>query len=206
MDKKVSITFKVVGDKMLVDTNTFSKLSLKERNLVMKQGVGKVVVFVDTFMSFYSSEAILNRMAQGKDITLDLNFHGITITDEEKSVIRGISNLMRRIKEEIKVNYPWETLTESDHRRIKDIKLNKTNIRRGEYSIGNKLAEKVWNRASRYWAGYTQNPPSFRSPVSGYYNKEIMVEQNSVKIGCQTITRAEVEYVARERGWALPTS
>lgn len=67
------------------------------------------------------------------------------------------------------------------------------------------VAKRLWGKLKPYWEKYNTNPNTLGSwgTSIGYQGgqHEIRVYAQSVKIGCQSFPRAEVERIAAERGW-----
>jgi hypothetical protein len=94
---------------------------------------------------------------------------------------------------------------------------------RGSYKIKLSTLEKIWTRASRRWAKHWSDSAvntkgkrkSWVTTKKPYINGEdiafgqegryIKYYANSVNIGCQSISRYELEQFALSQGWAFPS-
>jgi hypothetical protein len=85
------------------------------------------------------------------------------------------------------------------------LSLKKTSIFRGSYQIGYKTAKKVWEHARDYWKSVDQGKqfaaPNLYISASGYHNKNVVVFNDRIEIGCQRIERWVVEQLAVNQGW-----
>jgi hypothetical protein len=78
------------------------------------------------------------------------------------------------------------------------IECGKDRIKRSGHFVGKAVAKRIWEKASKFWSG---GPAPASNDVAtdgyGYGNRRASYSREAVTIGCQTISRAEVEYIAR---------
>lgn len=172
---------------------------------------GKTVIMVDSATAFFSNKNLLKTMEDPEsiaDFSVILEHHGVQLSAEEFDMLVSYHALKQRIKDIIQSQIPsypfadvpddWSAETHLTFLKHSIRRTNDTN-----YSIGVKILESIWKRASAYWAGHSKNTSIGTIRASGYY-REGTILADAVKIGCQQIRRYEIEQVALKLGWAFP--
>lgn len=193
--KRPSEVFKKLSSVFLINSAAFSKASPAEQTAALTQNTGLPVLFVPSFASFSSARTIRDKLLSGVDVSTELEFNGIVLTDAEQRAVREFLPVLTKIGA-LKSGYPW----------VEEINISATihcgvaAVHRGDYQVGIKTAENIWKRASKFWGGGSKAIPHSISAGS-YSSRTVTYSNDDVKIGCQTVTRGELEAVAREYGW-----
>jgi hypothetical protein len=197
--EKPSNLFRVLSTAIIINSQAFAKASPTEQTATMTQAVGKTVLFVENFYTLTNPALIRDKLLKGEDVSTELEFNGLELTSEELSMLSRVRPILDKIAN-IGPSYPWTV--EADEATKNDYQFGSQSIKRKSqgYTIGYKVAEKLWNRASRYWSG-SQKPQTHYENAGGYHSKPVVYNLDSIQIGCQTIPRSAVEYIARVRGW-----
>lgn len=196
-DKEAKYVRRLTGV-TLISSMEFAKLSAKDQTAVFADAAGQTIEVVHDFNSYRDRKAIRDKLLSGKDATRELEFNGIILSPEELVALRAVKSLLARV-EGLGPIYVWgpEPVGQVN------ITFETNRIRRGGHTIAIAKAKTVWARASRFWSGGPK-PSTIYTAVDGvsYSNKELRIAANEIQIGCQAISRAEVEYIARHYGWA----
>lgn len=192
--KKLSAVF-------LVSTAGFASLSAKDQTAVMAQTGGLPIEFVPDFRELNNRRSLRDKLLAGHNVSRELEFNDIELNDEERRVLTLIQPVLEKIGGGATA-YPW--LPDEDFKSTITFGNNYSTavIRRNGHYVGLKAAKTIWMRASAFWAG-GEKPKSGKAAADGHYtaNKTVEITATGVSIGCQTMTRAEVEYIAREKKW-----
>jgi hypothetical protein len=174
------------------------------------------VIVVDKLSTFFSKtnfESLMHRASVEKDWALKLRAigekRGFAISVDTMNAIANFANLKRELIGELfqinsAIGSSYELADVPKNWNIETaFKFNKTTVSNGNYSIGYKTAEKIWNIVSPIWAGSVL--PTKRQYVTiGSYSRHLEIHKDQVGIGCQTVKRFEVEQIALKMGWAFP--
>lgn len=188
----------------VVSSQEFAKLSPVKQTEVLASASGKPIVFVENFVKLRDKRSLVERLLKGEDVSMELEFNEIELTEEESAALGKVQPVIERIRGK-KGDYPWIARSESEEQRCKRMTLGTVRITRDGYSAGVATTEKIWRTASAYWAALA-NDPNVASPTgvrqsfSGY-TKTPVYRPKHVDVGCQTISRYELEYIAEYYGW-----
>lgn len=212
MAKKVPTTVsKVTADKpsnlfrrlsavLLINTAEFAKAAPTTQTKTIAAADGLPVEFVADFLDLGNKRIIRDKLLSGKDVSRELEFNGVKLDAEELQALDLIKPVLAKI-EAIGPSYPW--LPVVDHSAtIKFTGTDKRTINRNGHTLSRSVAEMIWKKASRFWSGGGR-PASYdvRTDGYGYANKTASFTATHVSIGCQTIERSEVEFIARHYGF-----
>jgi hypothetical protein len=75
-----------------------------------------------------------------------------------------------------------------------------THVSNGGYEMTHKQAETVWKRCRRVWESQDTKQAEGNISLNGYGTRHINVQAQSVGVGCQTLTRWQVEQAAIQLG------
>lgn len=184
----------------MVNSAKFATESPTAQTATLAKADGLPILFVPTFVALSDKRMLRDKLLSGVDVSMDLEFNGIELTEEERAALKAVLPVLEKIGA-IGPAYPW--LPETDFSDAIKFELNNSRIRRAGHSLKRTAAEAVWKRASKKWSGAPGAIPTHRVPADGsdWSNKDVNYRSDSVTIGCQTISRAEVEYIARHYGW-----
>ena len=188
---------------MLLSSGIFDKLSTADKNKAMDAVTdsGLTLEFVASFGIYRNPERIRERLLEGKDVSVELEFNDINISEEDRELVRRIQPILAEIQN-ITPDYPW-----LPEKKFPNINVSKTMVTRGHHKLSTARLKKYWTALSLYWYNGSKGPTPLLGTVrikDGWHTITRNVEVNqagNIVIGCQTISRAELEYVAREKGW-----
>lgn len=67
------------------------------------------------------------------------------------------------------------------------------------------LAKKIWVKASKYWSKVIKSAgDTYENIGNGHGWNYVRYYDDRVTIGCQTVTRNELEFIARHYDWPTP--
>jgi hypothetical protein len=200
---------------IVVDRTALNKLKTADMaaGLAEVYAKSKPVVMVDNVAAFFSDRNLisaLNGDAEGLDLILEKR--GVALTKDQKTIIVNFNNLKGYIKDQLDLlrppapAYPFAVAPE-DWSLDTHIKFYSKQIKRAqgdtEHSIGYKTLEKIWNHAAAVWTGNSKEREMNSIQLSGYW-RDVTVQNEYIKVGCQTIRRYEIEQVAVKQGWKFP--
>jgi hypothetical protein len=200
-EEKPGMVSKLLSTTLLVSRAEFAKLDAAKQTETLVSASGKPIVFVDNFQALKNKRSLIERLMRGEDVSMELEFNEIELTSEEKGVFAQVKPIIDRLTEVISGGYEFVTPTEEEAERIKRMTFGANRITNSAgYQLTTNTAKKVWLAASKYWAG-GEKPTTFRAQAH-YESRSITFPTDStVKIGCQTISRAEVEAAAKHYDW-----
>lgn len=197
-------TYKILSTVMLVNSATFSGASVTDQTAALASNTTNLpVVFVSSFHEYTNKVRLREKLLQGEDVSLELEFNGITLSDEDKKVIQAFRGVYERLIGAGDL-YPW-TVGRLDP----TINYLKTVITRGSYRIGVKTCEKLWGKAALLWSKDPKDGDrlsTFYTAVGGQHQRTTHVYTNRIEIGCQTIYRQDMEAAAKHYGWDVPSA
>jgi hypothetical protein len=199
----MSNVFKVLTSVLLIDSTQFKTLAPTAQTNILRQiPAGGEVKFVDSFTALRNRRSLVDELIKGKDVSMRLEFLELELTEEEKQILQRVQPIIARIldtpSELGNPNYKWLLVTPSAGA---NLKMTSNLIKRGDNSIGVKTAEKIWKKASQLWGGLVVSQKTMVVQAGGYWSCNVDFYDDRIKIGCQTIYRADVEAVARNYGW-----
>ncbi len=197
-EPKPSKLFRALSSVFLINSEQFAQQKAPaQTNLLAKAG-SLPIKFVANFRALQDKRRIREALLAGQNVDVELEFNGLTLTEEEKAAMVAIRPVLEKIGNLGPV-YPW--LPEADCSHMFIIKPN--NIRREGYTMTKGKAQAYFETASTFWSGGPQPKNGTHSVRDGYYstNKTVSYHPEAIKIGCQTISRSEVEWLARHLGW-----
>jgi hypothetical protein len=191
---------------LLVSSAAFAKLTPAKQTEVLATSSGLPLIFVDDFAALRNKKKLIERLLKGEDVNMELEFNEIELTDDEKKALEGIRPVLERLRGAIGT-YEWqiEESEAADYLRSKSWRLNgqNTSIRSPTgYELGKPSCRKVWNEASKVWGNPEEAATQVEvRTVNGYDRAKLTVNKNGIQLGCQTVSRKEVEAVALYYGF-----
>jgi len=191
--------FRRLSAVLLISSDQFARQSVtKQTSIIALATPTQPVRFVPNFLDLMNIKRLRDRLLDGKDIEIELEFNGIEFTAEERAAMRAFLPVLTKLNAKVPA-YPW--LNPAEEFACFELTSKGPKIRRNGHDIGVKTAKSVWERASKYWAG-GKKPQSYYIGSNYYSNgHNVVITETQVSIGCQTIPRAEVEYLARWQNW-----
>jgi len=195
--------------------NALQSAEMQETLTSLYSTIGARIVIVDNTYEFFSKRSLLAAL-DSNDPNLDLIVEkaGVQITQDDMDIIKKFGELKNRILDAYDANipavpYPFQTVPE-DWTVDNNVEITVTHVRRKnnkEYQIGLKTLEKLWNKASPWWANGSKanTHPGYMTIQASGYSRDAMFTSNQINIGCQTIQRYELEQIAQHLGWNIPS-
>lgn len=186
----------------VISSAAFAKLNPVEQTATMTSAGGKPLVFVKDFVALGDRKALVQKLLAGTDVSMELEFNGIELSPDEAKAVKLVQPVLERIGFKGPGQYEWVTPTAEESRTISRIVLedNRVYRSRGGYSMTKAGFKKLWEKASKSWATGEKFRP-YEGSFNGYSRRAYMLEGGAVEVGCQTLTRAEIEHVARHYGF-----
>lgn len=173
-------------------------------------GHGLPVKIVDSAAQFFGSKnlaKVLEDSSKRDELMLILEKRGVMFTEDDSNVVASYQELKKRLFA-APTNpagvYPFAKVPEGWDVETK-LSVQKREISRvgGDYSIGHTSLKKVWEAASKVWAGVSDST-RVGDVRASCYRRAGVISKNEVAIGCQRILRFELEQLALHLGWAFP--
>lgn len=197
--KTASVTvFKKLTSVFLVSGSAFATLSAAKQTSTLAEADGLPIEFLPDFVALSSRALIRDKLLNGQDVSRELEFNNVTLDAEELRALSLVKPVLAKI-EAIGPKYPWlKPVDHSDKWTFPNTTVRRLN---GHY-VSQAMAKSMWKAASAYWAG-GDKPASRQVRTNGSYYADhtFSMTTDSIKIGCNTIPREEVEWLARHFSW-----
>lgn len=184
----------------LIDSSVFDTLQPKTKTEIIVAANGNVE-FLPNFNQLKNPRFLREALLGGNDVSRAMEFNGIKITDEEKAAMKAIIPVLEKIGA-IVPPYPWVA---PDEDVPTNISITAKTVSKGGYSLTQVKLKKWWKLCSAYWAGYRSTAPNIANHRTGsswnHDTHTVTVNQDNIRVGCQTITRRDLEAVARKLNW-----
>ena len=127
-----------LSDRFLIDSSQFDSLSPAQRNTVLAANSNNLrVIFVDDFNALQSRQNIIDGIMKGRDVSFELEFNGIVLTDEERAAIAAVAPIITKIKPANE--YPWL----EGQRRTRTLGFDGQEIHRKGYTMSVRTAKRI---------------------------------------------------------------
>lgn len=199
--EKPSNLFRKLTRVFLVNSAKFVTSPPSVQTNTLKKADGLPIEFVADFFSLSNRKVIREALLQGKDVSRELEFNGVVLSPEELSAIDLVKPILEKI-EGIGPSYPWLEPLEFPSILLPASGTGK--ITRGGHTVSVATAKRIWQKASKFWSSQSETTPTrheIKANSSYYSSTRVIYVRDAVKVGCQTIPRAEVEFIARKMGW-----
>lgn len=196
--EKPSKLFRQLSTIFLVSSVEFARQAAKTQTNTLAKAKTPIE-FVPDFNQLQNKTRIREALLAGADVSRELEFNGIELTEEDRAAMKAVIPILQKIAG-MGPSYPW---LPEEH--FANFTFSEDRIQRGlnnDHKISRLSAKKIWDAGSLYWSG-GKKPSQIRAKSGGYYtdSRYATFRENGVDIGCQSLTRAEVEFVARNYGW-----
>lgn len=191
--------FRLLSSVLLISSEQFAhQPTTKQTSIIAQATAAQPVKFVANFADLTNIKRVRDRLLDGKNVDLELEFNGIAFTEDERRAMAAFLPVLAKLNAVVPA-YPWLNATEEFS--CFELAENGRKVRRNGHNLGLKTAEGVWKKASKFWAGGKQ-PSSYYIGSSWNSNgHRVEIRADEIRIGCQNIPRAEVEYLARWQNW-----
>lgn len=201
-EPEMADVFKVLTTVVIVSSTEFAKLPPAKQTEVLVTATGKPIVFVAHFNQLRNRKAIIKKLLDGEDVNVELEFNNIELSDDEKKTVRDVQPVLKKF-DVLKPTYSFANVTDADQKVIDALDITDKRINNAGYYVTIDQAKKLWEQASKYWAGGKQPAACYRT-LSGRSDNYVVFEKESVALGCQRVSRAVFEHVAQKLGWDFP--
>jgi hypothetical protein len=172
---------------------------------------GKTVRVVENASEFFNDANFLAAVDVGdtESLTLIAEKRGIVLSDTELANISAFvafKNMLRARLDALRPPYQFKNLPEG-WQFDQAIRITAKGVYRAgssDYRITLPTLERIWKHASRVWAQLENNSEIEDIRASGYTRRAV-VHNDRVQVGCQQIWRHELEQLALQQGWEIPS-
>lgn len=194
---------------MVVNSARFAVATPAKQTEILAQAGGLPIIFVSSFNEFANRRKIRDALISGNDVSLNLEFIGIELTEEDRRIFALIQPLMDKLVQSDSAG--WSPGTEV---LPSGVEVLVDRVHRNGYSVSVDAFKGVWRKASRYWYNVDnlEAGKRIRKPDGVYIQTSssqrcVSFYKQELHIGCQTIPRTTVEAIARhlDLEWNIPT-
>lgn len=209
--KKITHENEVVGyvhdGTLVIDETAFNALSAQIRSAILVANPAKNYDFRKDLSEITNGRKVLERLKAGEDVSLELAFHEIKLPRNFEEISQKYRAAVEQIEQSLLAVMPVYPFAENKGESV--LKLTGTQnqwVTNGNYKCSIFMAKRLWRLVARFWAGKVDLPPETRWETIGGHYRAVKFSENAVNIGCQTITRWQVEQLALELGWDFPSA
>lgn len=207
-DKLVAVAY---NGRILVDNARFEKMDTASRGEAVASfmQVGGNIEFRPDLAFLTNFKAIKEKIVKGEDVSLELAFNGVSLPDTFHAAQAAYHAALTPVIAVLDALTPAYPFVDKPRTHRADVTYADTSITSGGYMVYTEDLKEVWERASKFWFALASEPSKrgprqiykrFRGNGSYHYG----VGKTAVNIGCQTITRYDLEQAALHYGWAIP--
>lgn len=191
--------FRLLSSVLLISSEQFARQpTTKQTSIIAQATADQPVKFVANFADLTNIKRVRDRLLDGKNVDLELEFNGIAFTEDERRAMTAFLPVLAKLNAVVPA-YPWLNVAEEFS--CFELAENGRKVRRNGHSLGLKTAKAIWDKASRYWAGGKQPASHYIGASWNSDGHRVEIRADEIRIGCQHIPRAEVEYLARWQNW-----
>lgn len=198
----------------VINNAAFDNLTLVKRTEALSKANGKPVLFVPSFGDLSNPTRLIDSVIAGKeDALMRLEFNGIEMTAEESETVRKFTAFVDRVRNSLgELGYKY--LEEGDQTFEKNFSMDGNRIiaknptgNTSKAGMTRASANRLWKFASYFWHNgeHLKDLPKRISGISGAWMDSSMhkltITEKEVRIGCTTVTRLQVELVAKKFEW-----
>lgn len=207
--QKITHENKVVGyihnETLVLNETAFNALAAPVRSAILVANPAKNYDFRKDFSEITNVRVVLSRLKAGADVSAELAFHEVELPKDFAETAAKYRDLIKKVETALDALKPAYPFVEDDG--APDLTATGTNnryISNGSYRCPQGVAKKLWARAAAYWADYTLRPGPAYTDISGC-SRHVVYHENHIEIGCQTISRSQIERLALKLNWDFPT-
>lgn len=172
---------------------------------------GKTVRVVESASEFFNDASFFAAVDAGDVASLQLiaEQRKISLSDTELANIGMFVAFKATLKARLDAARPPYEFAElpTDWKFDQNIRITAKGVYRAgnsDYKIALATLERIWKQASRVWAKL-DNAKNISDIRAAGYNRTGMVRDDRIEIGCQSIYRYELEQLAVQQGWEIPS-
>ncbi len=124
---------------------------------------------------------------------------GLVLADEDYAALANYKRVEQKVLAFYKnagPQYVFAKKTGNDSK----LTVTGTTVGNGRYTMSRKQAAKVWERARAVWEANSSVNSGTASALQGYSSQRFNITETNVQIGCQTLSRWQVEQAAADMG------
>jgi hypothetical protein len=208
LDKNV---IRILSLGAVIASDAFGKLDAAKQTLTLAQASGKTILFVDSFKALSSGDTIAKKLLGGEDVSLELEFNGINLTEDQTTALKTVRPLFSQIAALKPAGYIVES--EAVRQTIADtgrFSFSDTAYVRGHAVGGNStfpwVTKAMVKRLYEAWIKFNLKGETTLAQVSiDGTRRAVLFTSNGITIGCQSFSKAEIDYVAASM-YVIPAS
>lgn len=206
--QKITHENKVVGyvhnETLVLNETAFNALAAPVRSAILVANPAKAYDFRKDFSEILNVRAVLSRLKAGADVSAELAFHEVELPKDFAETSAKYHDLIKKVENSLDALKPAYPFVEHDD--TPDLEVTGTKISNGNYKCPMPAARRIWLVAASYWAGLTKTKPAARYIIISGVHRDIVFYEDRIAIGCQSISRSQVERLALELNWDFPTA
>lgn len=192
----------ILNDTLIIDESAFNKLEAATRGSILTANPASAYDFLPNFNRFKDIDGIKAKLRLGEDVSMELAFHGITPQPALAEAYKAYLSLLEPMLDQIEALRPPYPFVPHDGKPDLEVTSSNSHVRNGSYKVTIRQAKIIWDRAASLWNSGTR-PERTEVSADGYH-RNVTFNQNSIEIGCQTVSRSQVERLALKMGWDFP--
>lgn len=200
-------TVTVLTSAVIVDVGQFKKLNALQYAEAYKTitDANKPVKFIADMRDYTDEERINKNITEGKFLPEHMELYlGRPMTDAEEKSINTLAAAMATVKKLLvgdAVLYKNFAPVPLNQDIGATVKFEKDQIVRNNYSASHEACRRIWTKVSRHWTNKTTGRFLVRASMSGSTGRAVVVYDDRIEIGCQSISRWQVEQIAIRLGF-----
>jgi hypothetical protein len=211
---ETTAAYRMLSSAILVSSAAFATLTPDQQNEISRRATrAHPLRFVENFDQFSNRNEIIAKFIKGDDVSLDLEFHGIELAQAEKAALTAVQQIINRINTPPVTAeaapepnaYSWVNITHTVARRAERYfndpqpGARRIDTAYGRYPITATGAQRIWQMASALWHANTTGPTTV--PRMRVRDNRVVIRPTQIEVGCQSVPRSHVEWLARRMGW-----
>lgn len=197
---------------IVVQRSSISHMVEKDMTAMLNNLItaGKTVRVVESASEFFNDSNFFTAVESGDLASLALiaEQRGIALSIAELGKISDNVKFKAELKARLDAQRPPYEFAELPEGWTSDmIRITAKGVYRAghsDYKISLAMLERIWKVASRRWANLDSEKQIQDIRAAGY-NRTGVVRDTGVEVGCQTIYRYELEQLALQQGWEIPS-
>lgn len=211
--KKITHENKVVGyvhdETLVIDETAFNALAAQIRSAILVANPAKNYDFRKDLSEITNGRKVLERLKAGEDVSLELAFHEVELPRNFAEIYKQYQEAVQQVSEALAKAIPPYPFAQGPAKGETPLELTGANDRyvtNGQYKCSVMLARKIWKKVAPWWGGFTEKKPDPSYQEISGYSRSIIYYRERIEIGCQKISRWQVEQLALELGWDFPSA
>lgn len=192
----------ILNDTLIIDESAFNKLEPATRGAILTTNKASSYDFQPNFNRFKDLNGLKAKLRLGEDVSMELAYHGITPCPELQSAYQAYLDLLNPLLDQIEALRPPYPFAANPQGKPK-LEFTNTHVKNGSgYKLTLRQAKLIWDQAAPFWAS-GKRPERLDVQADGY-SRGVSFYDNHIEIGCQNVSRWQVEQLALQMGWDFP--